>query len=75
METLTTISRKITKGDELMVIPRREYDELQELKRIREFMPTSAQKKALEQGKKNRARGNFLTINELGYKLGITNTY
>ena len=36
-------------------------------------MPTSAQKKALEQGKKNRARGNFLTINELGYKLGITN--
>ncbi|MEK7586795.1 MAG: hypothetical protein AAB453_02920 [Patescibacteria group bacterium] len=71
METVTTISRKITKGDELVVIPRREYDELQEFKRIREFEPTLAQKKALVQGKKNRALGNFLTINELGQKLGI----
>lgn len=72
METIATISRNITKGEELVVIPRREYDELQELKQIREFTPTLAQKRALEQGRKNRTRGNFLTIDELGRKLGIT---
>lgn len=73
MVTLTTISKKITKGEELVVIPRREYDDLQALKKIREFTPTLAQKRALVKGKRNRARGNFLTINELGCKLGFTN--
>ena len=71
MNTLTTIPKQITKGEELVVIPRKEYDELQELKQIREFTPTRSQKRALELGRKNRARGNFLTIDELGRKLGI----
>lgn len=71
METIATISKQVTMGEELVVIPRREYDELQELKQIREFTPTLAQKRALERGRKNRASGNFLTINELGRKLGI----
>lgn len=71
MEAITTISRNITKGEELVVIPRREYNELREFKQIREFTPTTAQKRALERGRKNRAGGNFLTIDELGRKLGI----
>ena len=71
MNMVATISRQVTKGEELVVIPRREYDELQELKQIREFTPTLAQKRALERGRKNRMLGNFLTIDELGRKLGI----
>ena len=73
METITTIPKRITKGEELVVIPRREYDELRELKQIREFTPTPAQKRALKRGRKNHALGNFLTIDELGRKLGIAN--
>lgn len=73
MEMIATISREITKGEELVVIPRREYNELQEFKRIREFVPTLAEKRALKRGRKNRLSGNFLTIDELGRKLGIAN--
>ena len=73
METITTISKNITKGEKLVVIPRKEYDELRELKQICEFIPTLAQKRALKRGRKNRALGNFLHIDELGRKLGIAN--
>lgn len=68
-----TIPKKITKGEELVVIPRKEYEELLELKKIPEFQPTSAQKKALTRARKNRQKGNFLTFNELKQKLGFTN--
>ena len=67
-----TIPRKITKGEELVVIPRKDYEKLLELKRIPEFQPTAAQKKALKRARENRKRGNFLILNELKQKLGFT---
>lgn len=60
-----TIPRKITRGEELVVIPRKDYEELLELKKIPEFQPTPFQKKALIKARKNRKNGNFLTFNEL----------
>ncbi len=68
-----TIPKKITKGEELIIIPRKEYEKLLELKKIPEFQPTPAQKKALKRARQNRGRGNFLTFNELKQKLGFTN--
>jgi len=68
-----TIPRKITKGEELVVIPRKDYEELLELKRIPEFQPTAVQKKALIRARKNRKSGDFLTLNELKKKLGFAN--
>ncbi len=72
METIT-ITKKITKGEELIIIPRRDYEKLLELKTIPEFQPTPAQKKALIRARKNRKRGNFLTFDELTKKLGFAN--
>jgi len=68
-----TIPKKITKGEELVVIPRKDYEKLLELKKIPEFQPTTAQKKALIRARKNRKEGNFLTFNELKQRLGFTN--
>ena len=67
-----TIPKKITKGEELVIIPRKDYEKLLELKRIPEFQPTAAQKKALKRARENRKRGNFLILNELKQKLGFT---
>lgn len=70
-----TISKKITKGEELVIIPRKEYERL--IASISSvvpiYTPTHAEKKALVRARKNRARGNFLTLNELKQKLGFRN--
>jgi hypothetical protein len=69
--TVITIPKKITKGEELVVLPRQEYEKLVEGK-IQEFKPTITQKKALAAARKNRERGKILTLSELKNKLGIT---
>ena len=74
MTTATvTIPKKIKKGDELVLITRREYVELLDSKRVPEFTPTDSQKKALRQARKNQRSGNFLTFNDLKERLGFTN--
>ncbi|PIQ07419.1 MAG: hypothetical protein COW72_00420, partial [Candidatus Nealsonbacteria bacterium CG18_big_fil_WC_8_21_14_2_50_37_10] len=68
-----TIPKKITKGEELVIIPRKDYEKLLEFKKIPEFRPTIVQKKALIEARRNRKKSNFLTFNELKAKLGFTN--
>lgn len=68
-----TIPKKIAGKGDLIVVPRKEYEALLELKKIREFTPTAAQKKALVQARKNRREGKYLTFNGLKKELGITN--
>ncbi len=71
MNTIT-IPKKMANSDDLIVIPRKEYEALLELKKIKEFIPTQAQKKALIQARENRKEGKYFTINELRKKLGFT---
>lgn len=68
-----TIPKKLIKNDDLVVIPRREYEDflVSRLKSIKEIELTSKQKKAINTARKNIARGNFITIHELRRKLGI----
>ena len=42
------------------------------LKSIQTFKATSAEKRALQRARQNRAMGQFLTIDELKHKLGFT---
>ena len=67
-----TIPKKMTKGEELVVIPLKEYEALLWQKKVREFVPTTAQKHALKEARKNRAQGKYLTVNELKRKLDST---
>lgn len=67
-----TIPTKVTNGKELVIIPKKEYESLVELKKIYEFQPTAAQKKALSNARRNRRSGKVLTFSELKHNLGLT---
>ncbi|MDP3729582.1 MAG: hypothetical protein Q8R26_02430 [bacterium] len=71
MSTIT-IPKKLAAKDDLVVIPRKEYMALLGLKKIREFVPTAAQKKSLIRARKNRKEGKYFTLHELRKELGFT---
>lgn len=66
-----TIPRTLASRGDLVVIPRKEYEELLSLKKIREFRPTAAQEKALRRAETNMRNGKTLSYDELGKKLGF----
>lgn len=71
MSTLT-IPKNITKGAELVVLARKEYERLLTARIIPEYQAMAHEKKALAAARKNRAAGKFLTLDELRQKLGFT---
>lgn len=68
-----TISKKPVNINDVVILPRKEYAALLELKRIKEFSPTAMQKRALQQAETNLRKGKALSYNELVKKLGFTN--
>lgn len=68
---LITIPKKLANKDDLVVIPRKEYDFLLSIKKFREFIPTVSEKKALARARKNFFKGNITTLNKLKNELGI----
>jgi len=72
MATLT-ISKKITKGEELVIIPRKEYEKFLELRKAIPLVElTPSQKRDLKQARKEYARGEYLALDQLENELGIT---
>lgn len=74
--TTITIPKKLIK-DDLVIIPRKEYEKLlkfylEQSKKQKEATLTPSQKKRLEKARKNLAQGKFLTLYELKQKLGFT---
>lgn len=72
MNTLTSL-KKIAQEKGLILLPRKEYEALLELKKIKEFSPTAAQKKALSRAEDNFQKNKTLSYNEFAKKLGIAN--
>lgn len=70
MPTLT-IPRKLIQKDDLVVITRKEYEALTELRKIAEFTPTVAQRKALAKAEQNLKAGKTFSYHELVRKLGF----
>lgn len=66
-----TIPHKLTQGKELVILPLEEYKALIHLKEIYEFQPTVFQKKALASARRNRKRGETLSLGELKRRLGF----
>ena len=72
--TTITIPNKNTKANELVAIPREEYEEFSRWRKgeaIREFTPTAAQKKDLRDARKENAKGEYVTLEQLDHELGI----
>lgn len=64
-------SKRTTVRDAFVRIPRKEYEALLGLKKLRTFTPTSAQKRALAQAELNLKYGKTLTCDELAKRLGF----
>lgn len=68
---ILTIPKKLAGRDDLVVLPRREYEALVELRKIKEFVPTALQKRALTKAEQNFKQNKTLSYNELVRKLGF----
>ena len=69
--TTITIPKELARKGDLVVIPRAEYEALRGARKIKEFTPTAAQRKALRQAERDYRLGRTLSYHELAKKLGI----
>jgi len=71
--SVVTIPKQLTGKDELVVIPKREYRELLIWKNrmFKEVKPTKDELKAIERGRKEISKGNFVTLSQFKKELGF----
>jgi len=66
MATITIPKELIKKEKELLLIPRKEYDEFLTLKKmIKVIKPTKVELRAVEQGRKEMKKGKYIFWHEL----------
>lgn len=68
-----TIPKKLAQRGDLIVLPRKEYEALTELRKTAEFTPTAAQRRALKKAEQNLKVGKTFSYHELVRKLGFAN--
>ena len=72
--TLITIPKKMAQKGDLAIVPRKEYEEFLEFKKIRTFRLTAAQRRALRRARRDFARGNYITLDQLRREMGSRHT-
>ena len=74
---IITIPRGVNQNEKLIAISRKTYEEFMEwqrkIKSARTFKSTTAEKKAVERGRREIARGEYVTLEELQRELEINN--
>ncbi len=68
-----TIPKKLAAKDDLIVIPRKEYEALLSRHPVETFIPTAAEKKALARAERNLRQRKTISYHELRRSLGFTN--
>lgn len=70
MEKAVTLSKKLLSEGNLVVIPRKDYEEYLELKKIVPMaIATAAEKRAIREGRKQIKSGKYLSLVELHHAL------
>lgn len=73
---IVVIPKELSRNQDLVVVPRSHYEEFlvwqEKIKGAKIFKPTKADRRILARARKNRLKGNFLTLNELKQKMGFT---
>lgn len=69
--SISTILKKISEKQDLIVVPRAEYEDFLKFKKIKTFIPTQQHKKALTRAMKNLKKGKSISFDEFTKKLGI----
>lgn len=65
-----TIPKKFNKSDDLIVLPRSDYEKLLRKQRIIPVVKlTASEKRALRRGREEMKRGDYITLEELEYGL------
>lgn len=68
-----TILKELAERKDLVAVPRSTYEEflvwLKQVKSAKTFKPTKAELRALARGRKNFAKGNYITLKELENEL------
>lgn len=71
--TTIAIPKEITRKGDLVIIPRKEYEEFLRLRKIIPLVKlTPGQKRDLEQARKEYKKGEYITLSQLEHELGIT---
>ena len=71
MNKAIAIPKELSKNEDLMVIPRSDYEEFLQLKKIIPLVElTPSERKAIKQAKKEIKQGKYLTLNQLKNELG-----
>ena len=72
--TTITIPKKLTKGEELVVIPRKEYEEYLHLRKVIPVVKmTAPEKREWQRAKKDYNQGKYVTLEELEHELDSAN--
>lgn len=75
--TTITIPKELTKKGDLILIPRKEYEEFYQWKEVvklfKKFTPTPAQKRDLKNAREDYKQKKIITLNELKRRLEIKN--
>lgn len=69
-------TKTISRNKEFVSVPRELYEEFltwQKINSAKTFVPTAADKRALARGRRNFAKGNYVTLKQLKHELGIDN--
>jgi len=72
-----TIPKNLIKNDDLIIIPRKEYEEFYQWKEtaklFKTFTPTAAQKRDLKKAREDYKQKKYITLDEFKRRLGIKN--
>lgn len=69
--SVVTIPKQLIREKELVLIPKKEYEELLGFKKIVVVKPSKAELKIIGRGRKEIARGDYVTLGELKRELGF----
>ena len=73
MEKVITIPREMIKNGEVVIVPRKEYEEFSRwktfVKAFKVFKPTREQKKDLKNARSDYKKDKYLNLNEFRHKL------
>lgn len=69
---VVTIPKKVTGNRELIVVPRKEYEEFLQWKkalRVRVVLPTPAERRAIERGRREIREGKYVEWRQLKHEM------
>jgi hypothetical protein len=72
-----TIPKELSKNQDLVAVPRDVYEDFlawqKKIKSLKTFKPTKADKQALQRGRKNFLKKDYITLEELTHELEHNN--